>query len=309
MKIKTKKTLLKYFRPIDKQSIIPISFDDETEIENSLGNLSYHTASGDNAKFLDRLSSEDFQVLMDKVGLTEHLQKMGFTDIIIAIRKDEVLIHHFQVYNRNTDPDNMLINLRVSESRFVPERHFFEDEESQIVLDMVIIEWLSAQNPFNNYDNHKPQLPGQNRPGLGSLKYMMEIMYLVGANLHIDGFMDVPNHLHGAVMYSRKFKFFNPAHEAILQAMLRDLKDYSMADLSWGMLTRTIVETTSGEPQNYDPSEQIFPVSQYMKNYFNSKKYQKKFEYIYKKKSYHFDYEKMLILREKILQKNKLEDL
>ncbi len=306
---KTKKNLLKYFKPLEKENFIPVSFDEDSDIEASLGNLAFHSDGDGNGKFLDRLTAADFQVLMEKVGLNSHLKKMGFNDILIAIKKDEALIHHFQVYNREISPENILINLRVSESRFVPERHFFEDEESQIVLDMVIIEWLSAQNPICSFENSKPQLPGQNRPGLGSLNYMMEIMYLVGENLHIDGFMDIPNHFHGAVMYSRKFKFFNPTHEAILKAILRDLKDYPMADLSWGMLTKTIVETNSGEPQDYAPSEQIFPVSRYMKSYFKSKKYQRKFDYIYKKKNYRFDYEKMLQLREKILHNNKLEDL
>jgi len=59
----------------------------------------------------------------------------------------------------------------------------------------------------------------------------------------------------------------------------------------------------------YDPSEQIFPVSERVQKYFKSKKYMKKFNEIYKKKKYSFDYRKMTELRAQILKKKNPADL
>jgi len=301
-----KRSVLKYFEPVDMGNVLSREMSD-LDLDGSFGYFAFQKK--DNVLFLNRLKPEDIMRLLKKVGLTEHLKSMGFEDIKVEIDKDEALINYLKIYFEEKEPDNLLIDLRVSESRFVPEKHFFDEKTDIITLDMVVIEWLSAQKPERHFDPDKPQLPGQNKPGLGSLKYMMDIMYLVGKEVVKDGFMDVPDHFHGAVMYSRKFKFFNPSHEAILKAMLRDLKKYSLADLSWGMITKTIIDKSTGEPQVYDPSEQIFPVSRRMKEYFKSKKYQEKFKKVYNKKKYYFDYDAMLEKRKKMLSKKKTEEL
>lgn len=302
-----KRSVLKYFQPVDMDNVMSESlFDTDDDIDNSLGHFAFQSSK---TLFLNRFKPEDIMSLLTQVGLIKHLNSIGFNNIKVDIKKDENLIHHLKIYYDSTIPENLLINLRVSESKFVPDKRFFEDTSEPVVLDMVIIEWLSAQKPAKNFDSEKPQLPGQSNPGLGSLSYMMELMYLVGDKLFVDGFMDIPDHLHGAVMYSRKFKFFNPSHEAVLKAILRDLKDYSLTDLSWGMITKTIIDKTTGQPQVYDPSEQIVAVSKFMKDYFNSKKYQNKFSRVYKSKKYYFDYEAMLKKREELLREKKAEEL
>lgn len=253
--------------------------------------------------FLNRFSGKDILDIADRVGMVAHLKNQGFSDLFAVVERDESMIHYLKIYYGTINPKNLLIDLRLSESRFVPRGEAFS-KSGIATLDMIVIEWLSAENPRNAFDPSRPQLPGQKKPGLGCLNFLMEMMYIVGREVIKDGFMDIPDHMHGAIMYSRKFMFFNPAHEAILRAIVRDLKGYSLLDISWGMLTGTIVDVATGSPQVYDPSEQIFPLSRRMKQYFKSKDYQTKFDEVYKKKRYRFDYEKMTALREEIL-KNK----
>lgn len=306
MKKPNKRSVMKYFEPVDMGNVLSREMSD-LDLDGSFGYFAFQKK--DNVLFLNRLKPEDIMNLLRKVGLVDHLNKMGFEDIQVDIDRDEAQINYLKIYYEDKTPENLLVDLRVSESRFVPEKRFFEEDNDIITLDMVVIEWLSAQKPEKKFDPDKPQLPGQNKPGLGSLKYMMDIMYLVGKEVVKDGFMDVPDHFHGAVMYSKKFKFFNPSHEAVLKAMMRDLKGYSLADLSWGMLTKTIIDESTGEPQVYDPSEQIFPVSRRMKEYFKSKKYQEKFKKVYKTKKYKFNYDSMLERRKKMLNEKKTEEL
>lgn len=308
MKKTGKRSVLKYFEPVDMDNVMSEAlFDSNDDIDSSLGHFAFQPT--DNALFLNRFNNEDIMKMLDNVGLIKHLNSVGFNDIRVEIKKDENLINHLKIYYETINPDNLLINLRVSESKFVPDKRFLEETAGTTVLDMVIIEWLSAQRPDKSFDSEKPQLPGQSSPGLGSLRYMMDLMYVVGDKLFLDGFMDIPDHLHGAIMYSRKFKFFNPSHEAILKAILRDLEKYSLTDLSWGMLTKTIIDESTGTPQVYDPSEQIFPVSRFMKNYFNSRKYREKFSKVYNSKKYRFDYENMLERKKELLKEKKTEDL
>lgn len=306
MKKPKKKSILKYFEPIDSGKTLSDNFG-SLDLEGSFG---YFALSSQNKNlFLNRLDANTLYQMIDKVGLVSHLLKMGFANIQIDIDKDDAQIHYLKIYYETMDTDHLLIDLRVSESRFMPQKRFCEEYDAPTSFDMVVIEWLSAQNPKSTFDPNKPQLPGQSKPGLGSLNYMMELMYIVGEQVVKDGFMDVPDHFHGAVMYSRKFKFFNPSHEAILRAILRDITNYSLADMSWGMITGTIIDKNTNTSQVYDPSEQIFPVSKRMKDYFDSKKYKAKFKKIYDSKKYYFDFAKMCQIREKMLQEVKPDEL
>ncbi len=297
---------LKYFEPVDISNEISKEMSD-LNLDSSFDYFASQNKKND--LFLNRLSHDDIMEMLKKAGLIERLQEIGVNNIQIELYMDELNINFLRVYYEEIKPEKMLIDLRVSESRFLPDKKFLEKDMDELILDMVVIEWLSTQKPNSNFDPDRPQLPGQNKPGLGILGYLMNLMYILGREVIKDGFMDIPNHFHGAVMYSRKYKFFNPASEAILKGILRDLKDYPLADLSWGFITRTIIDKTTGEPQIYEPSEQIFPVSQRLNDYFKSKKYQADFNKIYNTKQYYFDYNQMLERKKDILKDKKTEEL
>ncbi|HOA36449.1 MAG: hypothetical protein WBK24_01360 [Dethiobacteria bacterium] len=302
-----KRLALKYFKPVNSDEICELLLDSDDSLEESFGHFALQKKSG--ALFLNRFGPDEIMALMEKVGLVEHLHARGFRNLQLEIMRDEVQNHHLKVYDGTIDPENLLINLRLSRSRFVPDQCFFNETKNKPVLDMVMIEWLSAEDPRAGFTPGRPQLPGQSRPGLGSLRHLIEIMYITGRILMVDGFMDVPEHFHGAVMYSQKFKFFDPVQEAVLQAILRDLKEYSLHDLSWGMLTKSIVDSSTGRPEIYIPSEQVFPISRHLNKYYNSKLYRNSFMQAYGNKKYTLDYEAMLERKNKLLRNKRIEDL
>ena len=259
--------------------------------------------------FLGRFNDNDLLTLIESIGLKKHLSSMGFNEIIADIDKDENYINYFRLYSKDKTPQNQLIDLRVSENTFIPDKKFFEQKDDQVLYDMITIEWLSAKNPLKFFDEKKPQLPGQTDPGLGVLKYCFKLLYILAKDVYKDGFLDIPDHMHGAIMYSSKFKFFDPVHEGILRAVMRDLKKYSLADISWGVITETIIDKNKNEPAVYAPCEQIHYVSKRMRQYFKSKKYRETFNKFYKKKHYYLDYNEMVKKRDEILKIKAIEDL
>jgi hypothetical protein len=301
-----KKAALKYFEPVEIGNILR----DELSGENLGIDSGYFSRTPQKKRrFLNSYTVSDMLAIVDRVGLSEHLRARGFARPIIELNVDDEQIHYFRLYDGDTTPENILIDLRITESRFLPDKRFFEDGRDLSTLDMVVIEWLSMQDPRGGFSSDRPQLPGQMKPGLGALRYMIKMMYIVAEGVTKDGFLDVPDHMHGAVMYSKNFKFFDPAHEAVLRAILRDLRKYSLTDLSWGMITNTVIDTSTGKPQVYDPSEQIFPVSKRLRDYFKSKLYVKRFDEVYKKKKYRLDYERMVSMRRDLLLRKKTEEL
>jgi len=303
-----KKNKLKNFAKSGMGLSNPLDIDFKNfDLSGTLNN--FHGLSGSKKLFLGQYNENDLMDIIGSIGLSAHLQAMGFDDIIIDIDKDENYIYYLKLYWKEKEPDRQLLDLRVSDNTFVPDKRFFYGEEVPLPYDMITIEWLSAKNPLKNFDDEKPQLPGQTNPGLGVLKYCFSLLYIVAKNIYKDGFLDIPDHMHGAIMYSKKFKFFDPVHEAILRAVMRDLKDYSLADISWGVITETIIEKYKNMPAVYDPGEQIHYVSNRMRKYFKSRKYIETFNKYYKRKKYYLDYNEMVRKRELILQSKSISDL
>jgi hypothetical protein len=304
MKVKPK-TNPGIFEPLNIAKSIDSDFND-LDINESLG---IYGARKKDMLFLRALNKSQLMKIMTDVKLIPHLNSNGFNNIILDIEYDDSFIHYLKLYNEEKSPDNILLDLRLSETKFTPDAKFFKSSADRITYDMIVIEWLSAQNPNNRFLNDKPQLPGQKAPGLGILKYCFEMMYIVAKTVIKDGFMDIPDHVHGAIMYAKKFKFFDPRHEGALRAMMRDLKEYSLADISWGIMTQTIIEIYKNQPQPYDPSEQIFYVSRRMRNYFHSDEYMSVYKKYYKRKHFRFDYDRMVEMRTNIMKNKNLADL
>lgn len=259
--------------------------------------------------FLQRFNRDELWRMSEKIGLVSHLKKKGFDNIILDIEVDENRINYFNIYMKEKRPENRLLDVRLSEMTFIPGNKYYNETDTITPFDMINIEWITARNPYAGFSKKRPQLPGQSSPGLGILKYCFRMIYLMASEIFKDGFMDVPDHMHGAIMYSSDFKFFDPVHEAILRAVMRDLKKYSIADITWGILTSTVIEKYSGVPQVYEPCEQIHPVSRRMKKYFNSDTYKKTFKKYYNRKRYYMDYNEMVRRRDDILFKKRIENL
>ncbi|SHG37632.1 hypothetical protein SAMN02745221_00040 [Thermosyntropha lipolytica DSM 11003] len=300
----------KDFKNFTKIELPAASLDielDELDIMGNLGNVK--NFSSFSKLFLNRFTEEELYAMLKAIGMIKHLGEMGFSDIQMVIDRDENDIHYLNLYWKEPLPENQLLDLRVSESLFMPAKEFFAANEEVLPYDMIVIEWLSSRNPLGTFTAERPQLPGQKSPGLGILKYCFKLLYNVSSQIFKDGYFDIPTHMHGAIMYSKQFKFFDPVQEAMVRAITRDLKEYSLADISWGIITGTIIDIAENKPAVYEPSEQVHYISERMAKYFHSPQYINTFQEHYHKKKYRLLYEEMVRKREEILSHTRIEDL
>ena len=304
----SKKDKFKNFTKIEMSPGSTFDFElSNIDFSDSFENIQSISRAGN--LFLGRFRVNDLLNMIESIGLKKHLSLIGFNNLIADVYKDENYINYLRLYSNEISPENQLVDLRVSENTFIADKKFFESEEYAAPYNIITIEWLSAKNPLIIFDEKKPQLPGQANPGLGVLKYCFKLLYIMAKDVYKDGFLDIPTHMHGAIMYSKKFKFFDPVHEGILRAVMRDLRKYSLADISWGVITQTIIDKNKNEPAVYDPCEQIHYVSNRMRQYFKSKKYRETFRKFYNKKKYYLDYNEMVKRRAEILKTKAIEDL
>jgi len=258
--------------------------------------------------FLNRFNERDILTLLQEIGLTECLSGLGFNKLPISIDLDEGGRHHLSIFHSRIKPENMLINLRLSEAIYRPEISLpFRIKRSS--YNMINIEWAQATSPASESARQRPLLPGQAKPGLGILSYLVLLMQAIGRRVSSDGFMEVPDHFHLAAMYAKTFSFFDPSKEALLRGVLRDLGNHNIGDISWGFITGTITDVKSGRLAVYTPGTQAFSLTSDLQEYFDSSWYRKKFNRIMAASRYHFDIDEMEIRRSELLKKHKTEEI
>jgi len=85
---------------------------------------------------------------------------------------------------------------------------------------------LSAPESAAINSTAKNPAAGPEETGSWNPHYCFEMMYVSPGRSIKDGFLDIPDHMHGAIMYSRSLGFYDPTHGGILRA-ITDLSDYS----------------------------------------------------------------------------------
>ena len=222
--------------------------------------------------FLNLYSPEELLNLFDRMGISRKITACGFSNIGMKISGENPFDHRLRLYSEADGKSHLLMELVVKEGIFEPKRIFIEDFVFKNIR-MLMIEWLSLQNPRAKFDVKRPRLPGQKFPGLGILMDLESVLVHICERLKYEGVIDVPEYYHGALMYSPKFFFYDPEMEGKLHAMMRDLKDVPLVTASAAVLLNCVMSEATGEFFDWSPGEQILPISDKMKNYFQSDRY------------------------------------
>jgi len=223
--------------------------------------------------FLNRYAMDDIHSLFQRAGLIAHLSAKGFVDLRFAIESDESRMHSLKVYDSREAPDNLLIELRVSEIIYTPDSEKTWGLLAKERYQCLAVEWVNLQNPRGGFSDTRPRLPGQNHPGLGAAGGMLALLEIIARDVTAAAIIDVPESFHAAVMYSKRFLFIDPARQGMMEAALRDLAEYGLAAMSWGFATGAVRDSRTGAPIAYVPSEQVFPLDEDFKRYFASTRY------------------------------------
>lgn len=255
--------------------------------------------------FLGRYSEERMMRMLEKCGLVGILHRRGYRDLIISIARQEDFTSRLYVNYDRPGKDTRLIELILKEAVFRPRQEFVPEVDFSDGMKVLLIEWLALQDPRLAFGDERPRLPGQVFPGLGGLRNIHKMFTWLAWEGDKDALMDVPEHYHTAVIYSRMYSFFSPVDGGRVRAMMRDLKERSLADVSFSIAFDCLVSELSGEREPWRPSEQICPISKRAQHYVSCPQYARLQEESYHNHNYHIDWERY----EQLLQQGYINDL
>jgi len=102
---------------------------------------------------------------------------------------------------------------------------------------MLYVHWLALRNPRARFGTERPQLPGQDVPGLGLAREILTLLLRMAARLGLEGIVFRPAAYHLAYRGRETLRFVDPARQGRFEALVEALKDLPLVEA-----TRAVAE-------------------------------------------------------------------
>lgn len=204
------------------------------------------------ALFLGTYSVHGITRVLETYGLSEMLAERGIERWHPEVDTSDPFLHVLRF--RDEDCDEIICELRVRLG--LGKDHGLPGRLAELTF--FVIEWLSIENPRGTFDNEKPPLPGQRRPGLGIGPEVEEILVLSARRLGVSALLARPSWFHNAYLYHPRWRFVDPREEGRFVALLRDLGWMPLPRLSWAVHLGC-VRDDGGNELRWDPGPLMLP--------------------------------------------------
>lgn len=221
-----------------------------------------------------RFGPEEVRSRLSRAGILEGLALRGYPDPLLLLECEDPADQRVLLFAGAPSRDRILLEARLELRRFHPRKAigpFSEESQFRILL----IHWLGLSDPDRPFTAARPRLPGQQRPGLGLMPQSLALLREIGRELSIDGILDVPDHFHTALFYSRAFRFLEPEAEGRFLAIARDLKGIPLAIASEAIDLGCLIRSDTCEPLPWEPAEQVLPIRGPLRGYLKSDAYRR----------------------------------
>jgi acetoin utilization deacetylase AcuC-like enzyme len=169
-------------------------------------------------RLLNFYTPEGLEHALERYRLLPLIRRMGYRGLRATIDRVGSYDRARMVATDSTDGrEVVLIELEVERRRLGGRTYLF-------------INWLSLRNPRAKFSSLRPQLPGQEVPGLGLAKEMSHLLGLMSKRLGLDGVAFRPSWYHMAFAARHSARFVDPVRQGRFEALVRDLRDMPLLE-------------------------------------------------------------------------------
>lgn len=223
------------------------------------------------ALFLGRYSLAEVIAVLGKKGFFREARKRKLWPLAFNLDSSAYPLQRFQIFHKDKTPQKLIVDLKIREGLFRPAggvllgRPFPEQK-------CLMLEWLTLQNPVQEFGVQRTPLPGQLHPGLNIGKKVMDMFVYLAKVTSKDAILAFPAYFHNALLFSRYFTFVNPVKQAEIMAIRRVFHDLPWKQLAW-IVHLSCLLGPDGELYEWKAEEQIFPLNRFLKDLFDSRDY------------------------------------
>ncbi|HEX9190722.1 MAG TPA: hypothetical protein VF847_01410 [Candidatus Deferrimicrobiaceae bacterium] len=223
-------------------------------------------------RLFGRFDAAEVRARLTAAGLLRGLSALGYPDPTLSLSCADPADQRICLHAGEASRDRLLMEARLQLSLFHPRRPIGPFTEESFFR-MLVIHWLILSDPERGFTEARPRLPGQERPGLGLLNEMLSLLKMFSRELAVDGVLDVPDHFHTALFYSRAFRYLDPEAEGRFQAIVRDLAGVPLALASGAIREGCLVDRATGATVAWPVAEQVMAVRGPLRRYIRSGEY------------------------------------
>lgn len=161
------------------------------------------------SKALGYYTAEGIEYALDRYGLLFQLRRLGYEQFQVRVDSTGTG-DRMQLFGHAMNTKHLLIE------NVVEKQHIGDH-------DVLYIHWLTLRHPLAHFTEKRPQLPGQDVPGLGMAREMSELELRIAIRLGFTGLAFRPGWYHMAFAARARFQFVDPQRQGRFLAMLRDL--------------------------------------------------------------------------------------
>jgi len=239
--------------------------------------------------FLGKYSLKEVTAVLKKRNFYKDAQKRKLLPVNYDLDSSEFPLQRFQIFLKPKKPKNLIVDLKIKEGVF-GFKNQMDSLSSHPKYKLLAIEWLTLQNPLQEFSKDKTPLPGQNHPGLNLGKKVMDLFIYLARINRDDGILAYPAYFHNALLFSRSFHFLNPEKAGEILAIRRAFPEISFKQLAWIVYLNCLKEKKLGIYE-WKAEELVYPLNKTLKRYFDSKKYKAKIKDAEQNRNYYIDWD------------------
>ncbi|MGB9765306.1 MAG: hypothetical protein ACPLZD_08140 [Candidatus Saccharicenans sp.] len=239
--------------------------------------------------FLGRYSLKEVMAVLAKKSFFREAKKRNLWPIKYHLDSSEYPVQRLVIYWQEESPEKLIVDLKIKEGdiQFAgPRKHGYKLSPQHCLF----FEWLTLQNPRLSFDEKRPPLPGQVRPGLSLSKKILDIFLYLSKLIQLDGLVAFPAYFHNALLFSRYLYFIDPIKEGEIKAIRKQFSHLSFRQLAWAVYLGCL-NNEEGKVYDWQAEEQVYPISEELKEYFDSKLYKEITRYVEKTSKYRLNWE------------------
>ena len=226
-------------------------------------------------RFLGFFTKHGIELLFERSGFLDRLRDLGFSHPTIVLQLEDPNDQTLRIFG-GPDQTELLVELRLR-----------RDRRALRGLELLSVEWLLMQNPRAQFalantptssapgraaPSRRPQLPGQDHPGLGMLNDIAAMLQVVCERLHLDGIVFIPSQFHVAAYGHGYLTFVEPEARARFAA-LRDLfRDTPLPTATRLVAEGGVLDDQTGEVFKWQPAPMVLAVSEKLEQYLHDTK-------------------------------------